>query len=129
MDPNIQWNIAVCQMIPAGTPFMQPGMSSICPLTKVTLFVIQLTRRANFNSAAPSVYLPLSYDLSQNTLQVFIPPRQEQTATNSRPYLIGIDGHLKQFCEQFRSTGSPGCVIFFAIRQLLSIPNLFMLYA
>lgn len=129
MDSSILWNVALCNLIPAGVPFMSPGMSSICPLKTVTLFVLQLTRRANYNPAAPSIYLALSYDISQNSLYVYIPPRQEATAANSLPYLVGIDNHLKQFCEQFRSTGNPGCVIYHAIRQLLTIPNLLMLYS
>lgn len=129
MDSNILWNVALCNLIPAGVPFMSPGMSSICPLKTVTVFVLQLTRRANYNPAAPSIYLALSYDITQNSLCVYIPLRQEVTAANSLPYLVGIDGHLKQFCEQFRSTGNPGCVIYHAIRQLLTIPNLLMLYS
>lgn len=129
MDPCIQWNIAICSLIPAGAPFMpMAGMSSFCPLKTVTLFVLQLTRRANYNPAAPSFYLPLQYDTSQNQISVYIPPRMEVTAANSLPYLIGIDGHLKQFCEQFRSSGNPGCVIYPAIRQLLSTKNLLGLY-
>lgn len=127
MDPSIQWNIALCNLIPFAAPFMQPGMSSVCPLKTVTLFVLQLTKRANYNPAAPSIYLPLSYDLSQNSLHVYIPPRMEVTASNELPYLVGIDVHLKQFCERFRASGNPACVICPAIRQLLTIPNLLML--
>lgn len=124
MDPSIHWNIALCNLIPAGAPFIMPGIASICPLVKVTLFVLQLTRRANYNPAAPSVYLPLSYDVNQNSLCVYIPPRMEVALPNTLPYMINIDVHLKQFCEQFRSSGNPGCVIYPAIRSLLTIPNL-----
>lgn len=126
MDASIQWNIALCNLMPAGAPFMNAGMSSICPLKSVTLFVLQLTRRRNL--AAPSIYLPLSYDSTQNNLHVYIPPRMEVTASNTLPHLIGIDRQLKQFCEQFRVSGNPGCVIAPAIRQMLTIPNLLMLH-
>lgn len=127
MDPSIQWNVAYCNLIPPGAPFIAPGMSSICPLKTVTLFVLQLTRRGTNNPSAPSIYLALSYDMGQNTLHVHIPPKLEQTTANSMPHLTGIANHLKRFCEQFRSTGSQACVIYPAIRQLLSIPNLLSL--
>lgn len=126
MDPSIQWNIAFCNLIPSGAPFMTAGMSSICPLKQVTIFVLQLTRRANYSPAAPSIYLPLSYELNKNSLYVYLPPRM---SPHSLPYLVGIDGHLKQFCDQFRSTNNQGCVIYPAIRQLLTIPNLHMLFS
>lgn len=126
MDASIQWNIALCNLMPAGAPFMNAGMSSICPLKAVTVFVLQLTRRRN--PAALSIYLPLSYDMSQNSLHVYIPPRMEATASNTLPYLIGIDRQLKQFCEQFRASGPPACVIRPAIRHMLTIPNLLMLH-
>lgn len=130
MDSCIQWNIAICSLIPPGAPFMPlAGMSSFCPLKQVTLFVLQLTRRANCNFAAPSFYLPLQYNTTQNQLSVYIPPRMEVTAASSLPHLIGIDNHLKQFCEQFRSSGNQGCVIYPAIRQLLSTKNLLNLYS
>lgn len=128
MDPGIHWNIALCNLIPAGAPFMNAGMSSICPLKNVTLFVLQLTRRRS-NPSAPSIYLPLTYDISQNNLHVYIPPRMEVTASNALPYLVGIDVRLKQFCEQFRASGNPNCVIGPAIRQLLTLPNLLVLCA
>jgi len=105
---------------------MNAGMSSICPLRNVTLFVLQLTRRQS-PSSSPSIYLPLTYDLGQNSLHVYIPPRMEVNASNTLPYLVGIDVRLRQFCEQFRASGNPGCVIGPAIRQLLTIPNLLML--
>lgn len=128
MDANLQWNIGLCLLISLGTPYMPqaipPGMSAICPLKTVTLFVLQLTRRANHNPIAPSIYLPLSYDITQNTLYVYIPQKSDVNI----PFLVGIDGHLRQFCDQFRNSGNPGCVIYPAIRQLLSIPNLNMLY-
>lgn len=125
MDSSIQWNIALCNLIPSGAPFMQPGMSSICPLKAVMLFVLQLTKRANYSSTSQSIYLPLSFEINKNSIYVYIPPR----VPNPLPYLVGIDGHLKQFCEQFRSSSNPGCVIYPAIRQLLTIPNLHMLYS
>lgn len=103
---------------------MQPGMSSVCPLKTVTLFVLQLTRRANYNPTAPSIYLPLSFDITQNSLNVYIPPKMGATASNALPHLVGIDVHLKQFCEHFRASGNPACVICPAIRQLLTISNL-----
>lgn len=103
---------------------MTTGMSSVCPLKTVTLFVLQLTRRGDHSPTAPSIYLPLSYDINQSNLHVFIPPKQEIVAVNSLPYLVRIDGQLKQICEHFRSSGNPGSVIYHAIRQLLSIPNL-----
>lgn len=104
---------------------MTAGMASVCPLTKVTLFVVQLTKRDNnFNPTTPSIYLPLSFDVSQNSLFVYIPPRSEANLASSLPYLLGIDAQLKQFCEQFRASGSPGCVIYAAIRRLLTNPNL-----
>lgn len=99
-------------------------MSSVCPLTKVTLFVIQLTRRDNYNSPTPSIYLPLSFDSTQNSLFVYIPPRSEATAANSLPHLLGIDAQLKQYCDQFRASRTPGCVIYSALRHLLSSPTL-----
>lgn len=101
---------------------MTAGMSSICPLKEVTVFVLQLTRKGS--PSVPSIYLPLSFDMSENSLRVFIPPRSEQAAKDSLPYLIVIDRQLKQFSEQFRAPGNHACVIAPAIKRLLSIPNL-----
>lgn len=123
MDPSIQWNITLCSLTSPGTPFLPAGMSSICPLKTVTVFVLQLTQKANYNSAEPSIYLPLSYDALQNSLCVFIPPRMEMSSANSLPYLNGIDEHLRRFCEQFKS-GNSNCVIYPAISDLVSIQNL-----
>lgn len=142
MDQSVQWNIALCNLIPAGAPFMQAGMSSVCPLKTVTLFVLQLTRRntsfAQSPMGASSIYVPFSFDSGQNTLSVYIPPRSENTAAAS--YLLGIDMNLKEICKDFRRTqkcrkcaiqscgvgnqgcgaADQGCVIFHAIRQLLT---------
>lgn len=126
MDVNIHWNVALCNLMPAGVPFMSAGMTSICPLKSVTVFVLQLTRRRN--PVATSIYLPLSYDITNNNLHVYIPPKQEAIVINSLPYMIGIDRHLKSFCQQFRNSGNPNCVIAPAIRQLLTIQNLLMLH-
>jgi hypothetical protein len=123
---SIHWNVALCNLIPAGAPFMNAGMSSICPLRSVTVFVLQLTSRRN--PSVPPIYLPLSYDLSQNSLDVFIPPRMGATASSTLPHLIGIDRQLKQFCERFRQSGNNACVIVPAIRQMLTMPNLLMLH-
>lgn len=125
MEPTIHWNIALCHVVPTGTPFIMSnvtGMSSICPLKEVTLFILQLTRRSDPHPAA-FINLPLSYDLSQNSLYVYMPAKMEQSFTSYRPTLLGIDGHLKQYCQQFKSSGNAGCVIHHAIRQLLSVPN------
>lgn len=124
MDGSIYWNFALCNLVPSGSPFMQMsnGMASACPLNKVTLFHVQLTRR-NMNPLTSSIYVPLTYDSTQNNLCVYIPPRLESTA-NALPYIVTIDSHLKQSCEQFRASGNQGCVIYYAIRQLISIPNL-----
>lgn len=127
MDPTIQWNLALCSLITSGVPFITPGFSSICFLKDVTLFVIQLSRRANYSPTAPSIYVPLSYDASKNELCVYIPPRAEASVANQLPHLVAIHGHLKQFCDQFRASGSQACVIFPAIRHLITIPN--MLYS
>lgn len=126
MDANIHWNVGLCNLMPAGVPFMSAGMTSICPLKLVTVFVLQLTRRRN--PIASLIYLPLSYDITNNNLHVYIPPKQENTVISSLPYLISIDRQLKSFCQQFRNSGNPACVIAPAIRQLLSTQNLLMLH-
>lgn len=128
LDPNIQWNIALCPLITSATPFITPGYPSICPLRSVTLFVFQLTRRGNHGPTAPSIHVALSYDAAQNNLCVYIPPRNEATVANQLPQLAGIDGHLKQFCDQFKASGNPACVIYPAIRHLITIPNLLYTY-
>lgn len=126
MDPSIQWNIALCNLIPAAAPFMQTGMSSICPLKNVTLFVLQLTRRHGPPNS-PSFHLPLMYDNAQNSLTVYIPQtRNAAAALAALPYLSGIDERLRQYNNQFRAQG---CVIAPSIRQLLTTPNLLVLRA
>lgn len=121
-DSNIHWNVALCHLISAGTPFTEQsvGMACACPLTKVTLFVLQLTRRGIPNPLSSSVYLPLTYDTNQNVLSVYLPSKME----NPPAHLSNVANHLKSLCEQFRASGNPGCVIYYAIRHLISIPNL-----
>lgn len=128
MDPNIHWNVALCPLVTAGTPFIGAGYSSICPLKAVTLFVLQFTRRVNYSPAAPSIYVPVTYDTTLNNLTVYIPPRSEATIANQLPHLIGFEGHLKQFCDQFRASGNSACIIYPAIRHLITIPNLLVTY-
>lgn len=127
MEPTVHWNMSLCNLIPAGTPFIgtsSAGVSSILPLKTVTLFVIQLKRRMNCGPTSPSIFLPLQYEPGTNTLVVYIPPRQEQTVANSLPHFNGINNTLKQFCQQFKASGNSSCVIFPALRHLITYPNL-----
>lgn len=121
---STQWNIALCHLIPKGTPFFpNSGMSAICILHQVLAFVLQLTRRRN--PSFPTIYLPLAYNMTTNNLNVYIPVK---TTSNTLPHLTGIDQQLKQFCEQFKKTGNHACVIRPAIQQILTMPNLMMLH-
>lgn len=123
MDSSIYWNVTFCPLISAGTPFtgQSAGMATPCPLTKVTLFVIQLTRRGSSNHMFSSIYLPLTYDTNANLLNVYLPPKSKE---NPPAYISNIAGHLRTINEQFRQSGNQNCVIFSAIRQLITIPNL-----
>lgn len=117
---SIQWNVALCLLIPKGTPFFPNfGMSAICILKQVLVFVLQLSKRRN--PSYPTIYLPLAYNMTTNSLNVYIPVK---TASNTLQHLTSIDQQLKQFCEQFKKSGNLACVIRPAIHQMLTMPNL-----
>ncbi|EFN81998.1 Mediator of RNA polymerase II transcription subunit 14 [Harpegnathos saltator] len=110
---QLKWSVQWCLRIPpSATPIVPTGMAAMIVCRTKTLFFLQITRIGiQYQGEAPSMVLPLVYDVSSNNTQL-------AEKRDPSPAFATASMHLKRFSD-YAST-QPECSLFPTVRDLLA---------